>query len=228
MTASRPLIHRVQWRIPILPVFAHQVQACKPSDSQSCSPHLGDLRSHCPFGINLSPSGNARWCACSDRRVTPTETSVAGAQPIAQESPDFHTLGSVALRRRCLSRLSQTSPQDCHCDQAIDAAALSPRAGSAKISTAIYASSPATARAQRALERIDRRDTGNEASQPSLWMSAHRPADCPCVRHSDQQGCRAAHPCSIFQVSLRNGRSILADAHRRLDRRPVKRGSVAM
>src|SRR5450631_2494745 len=26
------------WRIPILPVFAHQAQPCKPPDSQSCSP----------------------------------------------------------------------------------------------------------------------------------------------------------------------------------------------
>jgi hypothetical protein len=62
--------------------------------------------------------------ACGDRRVTPSETSVIGARSITQECPELDTVASAAIRHPCRSRLSQTSLQDCHRDQASDGAAI--------------------------------------------------------------------------------------------------------
>src|SRR5471030_1427294 len=52
------------------------------------------------------------------------------------------------------------------------------------------------------LEGTHRSDPRNEASQSTLRLSAHCPADSSCVRRRDRQGRRASHPRSALRTSL--------------------------
>ena len=146
----------------------------------------GDLRSHRPSIVDLSPRRCTRWRSCGDRRVTPSETSADRPQPSAQKSSETHALGSAPVRHRCLLGRSQSPPQDCDWNPAVDAAALSPGADPAEIPTPIHAPNPSATRAQRALEATHRGDSRNEASQSAIRVSANCPAypSCPALTRS--------------------------------------------
>ena len=74
--------------------------------------------------------------------------------------------------RRARARLG------CH-RPAHDAAANSPRADPAQVSTAVFGSVAVSPRTQRTFRRADRRDPGHETPQSTIWLPAHRSDRCP-------------------------------------------------